>query len=119
MVQTRGELDMSMVSKRGSALQGGTGLALVVWAHRLCRASSLHKLQRGRTWKQLKMHGKLLQSEDCDLTSLLWQNGRSKRFLCLSRYLEKAREMARFLRMLVQDAGPASTALWLRDFLCS
>lgn len=66
-----------------------------------------------------EMHGKLLQSEDCDLTSLLCQNRRSKRFLCLSRYLEKVREMTRFLRMLLQDAGPASTALWLRDFLCS
>lgn len=59
---------------------------------------------------------KLLQSEDCDL-ALLWQKGRSKRFSCLSMYLEKVREMATFLRMLLQDAGPASTDSWLRDFL--
>lgn len=63
------------------------------------------------------MDGKLLQSEGCDLTTLLWQKGRSKRFLCLSRYLEKVREMARFFRMLLQDAGPASADSWLRDFL--
>lgn len=49
-VQTRVELDMSVLSERGLAdtLQVGQGL------QRPCRAPRVHKLQSRRTWKQLR-----------------------------------------------------------------